>query len=39
MPTACCSPNPLPLDAVGRAYTDGTAQFRGIAKAINLQPQ
>jgi len=30
---------PLPLDAVGRAYTDGTAQFRGIAKAINLQPQ
>lgn len=30
---------PLPLDAVGKAYTDGTTQFRGIAKAINLQPQ
>ena len=30
---------PLPLDAVGKAYTDGTNQFRGIAKAIDLQPQ
>lgn len=28
---------PLPLEAVGRAYADGTAQFRAIAKAINLQ--
>lgn len=30
---------PLPMDAVAKAYTDGTTQFRGIAKAINLQPQ
>jgi tripartite-type tricarboxylate transporter receptor subunit TctC len=30
---------PLPLDAVGRAYADGTAQFRAIARAIDLQPQ
>ena len=30
---------PLPLDAVGRAYANGTAQFRQIAKAINLQAQ
>jgi tripartite-type tricarboxylate transporter receptor subunit TctC len=30
---------PLPLDAVGKAYADGTAQFRGIAKSINLQPR
>jgi tripartite-type tricarboxylate transporter receptor subunit TctC len=30
---------PLPLAAVGKAYTDGTAQFRAIAKSINLQPQ
>ncbi len=30
---------PLPLDAVGRAYAEGTAQFRRIAKAIDLQPQ
>jgi tripartite-type tricarboxylate transporter receptor subunit TctC len=30
---------PLPLDAVGKAYADGTAQFRAIAKAIDLQPQ
>ena len=30
---------PLPLEAVGKAYADGTAQFRQIAKAINLQPQ
>ena len=30
---------PLPLEAVGKAYTDGTAQFRAIARSINLQPQ
>jgi tripartite-type tricarboxylate transporter receptor subunit TctC len=30
---------PLPLDAVAKAYADGTAQFRQIAKAINLQAQ
>jgi hypothetical protein len=30
---------PLPLDAVGKAYADGTAQFRAIAKSIDLQPQ
>jgi tripartite-type tricarboxylate transporter receptor subunit TctC len=30
---------PLPLDAVGKAYADGTAQFRAIARAIDLQPQ
>ena len=30
---------PLPLVAVGQAYSDGTAQFRQIAKAINLQAQ
>ena len=30
---------PLPLDAVGKAYVDGTAQFRAIARSIDLQPQ
>ena len=30
---------PLSLQAMDKAYADGTAQFRGIAKAINLQPQ
>lgn len=30
---------PLPLEAVGKAYLDGTAQFRAIARSINLQPQ
>jgi tripartite-type tricarboxylate transporter receptor subunit TctC len=30
---------PLPLDAVGKAYAEGTAQFRAIARSINLQPQ
>ena len=30
---------PLPLDAVGKAYADGTAQFRAIARSIDLQPQ
>jgi len=27
------------LQAVDKAYADGTAQFRAIAKSINLQPQ
>lgn len=31
--------SPLPLDAVGKAYAEGTSQFRGIAKTIQLQPQ
>jgi tripartite-type tricarboxylate transporter receptor subunit TctC len=30
---------PLPLAAVGEAYAEGTAQFRAIAKSIDLQPQ
>jgi tripartite-type tricarboxylate transporter receptor subunit TctC len=30
---------PLSLPAVSKAYVDGTAQFRAIAKSINLQPQ
>jgi tripartite-type tricarboxylate transporter receptor subunit TctC len=30
---------PLPLDAVGKAYADGTAKFRTIAKSIDLQAQ
>ncbi len=30
---------PLPLAAVGKAYADGTAKFRAIAKSINLQAQ
>jgi tripartite-type tricarboxylate transporter receptor subunit TctC len=33
------TPQPLPLSAVGKAYADGTAQFRAIAKSIDLQPQ
>jgi tripartite-type tricarboxylate transporter receptor subunit TctC len=32
-------PKPLSLQAVDKAYIDGTAQFRAIAKSINLQPQ
>lgn len=32
-------PKPLPLAAVAKAYADGTAQFRAIAKSINLEPQ
>ncbi|RJF95897.1 Bug family tripartite tricarboxylate transporter substrate binding protein [Noviherbaspirillum saxi] len=32
-------PQSLPLSAVGKAYAEGTAQFRAIAKSINLQPQ
>ena len=27
------------LDAAQRAFTDETAQYRAIAKAVNLQPQ
>jgi tripartite-type tricarboxylate transporter receptor subunit TctC len=30
---------PLSLDSAAKAYADGTAEFRAIAKAINLQPQ
>lgn len=30
---------PLSLQAAAKAYTDGTAQFRAIAKSVNLQPQ
>jgi tripartite-type tricarboxylate transporter receptor subunit TctC len=30
---------PLSLKAVDKAYADGTAQFRTIAKSVNLQPQ
>ena len=30
---------PLPLAELNKVYTDGIAQFRGIAKSINLQPQ
>jgi len=32
-------PKPLPLSAAARAYGDGIAQFRAIAKSINLQPE
>ena len=32
-------PKPLSLQEVDKAYADGTAQFRAIAKSINLQPQ
>ena len=30
---------PLPLSELNKVYADGTAQFRAIAKSINLQPQ
>lgn len=30
---------PLPLSELSKVYTDGTAQFRAIAKSISLQPQ
>ncbi len=33
------TPQPLELSAVAKAYADGTAQFRAIAKSINLEPQ
>lgn len=29
---------PLPLSELSKVYSDGTAQFRAIAKSINLQP-
>jgi tripartite-type tricarboxylate transporter receptor subunit TctC len=31
--------NPLSLEAADKAYAEGTAQFRTIAKSVNLQPQ
>lgn len=31
--------DPLPLEAVGKAYADGTAKFRAIAKSIDFQAQ
>ena len=30
---------PLPLTELSKVYSDGTTQFRTIAKSINLQPQ
>jgi hypothetical protein len=30
---------PASLNDVAKVYADGTAQFRAIAKSINLQPQ
>lgn len=30
---------PLPLAELSKVYSEGTAQFRAIAKSINLQPQ
>lgn len=32
-------PKPLPLDKVSRTYSDEIAQYRAIAKSINLQAQ
>lgn len=32
-------PRPQPLSALSKVYTDNTARYRGIAKAMNLQPQ
>lgn len=32
-------PRPQPLAAMTKIYTDNTARYRGIAKAMNLQPQ
>lgn len=32
-------PRPQPLSALTKVYTDNTARYRGIAKAMNLQPQ
>ncbi len=32
-------PKPQPLAATAKVYADGTAQFRAIARSINLQPQ
>ncbi len=32
-------PRPQPLAAMNNIYADNTARYRGIAKAINLQPE
>ena len=32
-------PRPQPLQALGKVYSDNTARYRAIAKAMNLQPQ
>lgn len=32
-------PRPQPLSAMARVYTEHTARYRAIAKAMNLQPQ
>lgn len=32
-------PRPQPLNALAKVYTDNTARYRAIAKAMNLQPQ
>ena len=32
-------PRPQPLTALNKVYSDNTARYRGIAKAMNLQPQ
>lgn len=32
-------PRPQPLHALGKVYSDNTARYRAIAKAMNLQPQ
>ncbi len=32
-------PRPQPLSALTKVYSDNTARYRGIAKAMNLQPQ
>ena len=32
-------PKPVPLDKIAKTYADETAQYRAIAKSINLQAQ
>ena len=32
-------PRPQPLPAMARVYADNIDRYRGIAKAMNLQPQ
>ena len=32
-------PRPQPLAAMNKVYADNMARYRGIAKAINLQPE
>ena len=32
-------PRPQPLAAMNKIYADNTARYRGIAKAMNLQPE